>query len=146
MKHVDLNVKPRSTVEIEIGDKTYKISRVVNGVRIRWIALLEEWIEYLEKSERLIGLQQEAEKEEKKEATEQIRTLTVEIEEWNKQKIERTLECIRLLLEKNGYEFDRQWWLDNCDDMDYRYFIEEAMKKDAPAGGQKKTESPTGEE
>lgn len=120
--------KPRQSVTLEIGDKQFRIAKVVTGVRQLYGRLLTDSGEALQK---LATIQAEDDPE-------IIQQIAVEIEAFAEEK-QRELDAIlELLLTKNGYEFDREWWRANTDETDVKWFIVESINKDAPPD-QKKT-------
>ena len=74
--------------------------------------------------------------------SEEAQRLSAEAEEFAKRKLDLYSKIIRLLLEKNGYEYDQEWWEENTDELDMRTFIEKCLTKDAQADGSKKKETP----
>ena len=138
---VDLNGRPRASVTVEIGGKSFKISRVVTGVRQLYGRFLTDAGDMMQKAGEVnerIQAMAIATPEELEKATAEIEERTVEIEAFASEKVDLLLRCIELLLEKNGHEFDRAWWIDNGDETDYQSLIVEAIQKDS-VPGQKKT-------
>jgi len=133
---VNLDNTPRSTVILEIAGQSFTIRRVVTGAQQLWTAFVKESMAYLEK----IDAYQKtaAETKGQKEFAKLTEDISREIDEFAKSKIDRLLNILELLLTKNGYTFDRQWWIDNADEADYREFIMKSMKKDQKDGNVKK--------
>lgn len=127
---VDLNAKPRPEVSLQLGGRSFRIVRVVTGVRRLYGDLLRETGELLEKAARL----QEAEGEE-------LERLSADVEDFAERKEVALFRILELLLTKNGYEFDRGWWEENADENDIKWFIVEAINKDAPEEQKKSGES-----
>jgi len=138
---IDLNGLPRASVTIEIGGKSFQISRVVTGVRQLYGRFLTEAGAMMENVADLNEKIQAGKisPEGLREADAEIEQRTAEVERFAAEKLDVLLRCIELLLVKNGYEFDREWWIENGDEMDYQSLIVEALGKDSTPG-QKKTE------
>lgn len=155
---VNLSEKPRVAVDLQLGGKTFRIARVVNAVRAIYGAMLKEAAVLMGKVDDLVSKQNElvglnsadramveivqsgdlsAPVDGIARAKAEISRLTEEIEHFAARKNDQLMACIKLILESNGYAFDRQWWQDNGDEMDFQGFIVEALMKDSPA--QKKT-------
>ena len=142
---VDLNEKSRASVTIELGGKSFKIERVVTGVRQlygRHVTTAGQLLVKVGQLNERIQAVKSATAEEQKKAEDAVEENTAEVEKFASEKLDILLRCIELLLVKNGYEFDRQWWIENGDDKDYQDFIVEAFKKDS--AGQKKTAAADG--
>ena len=145
MSEIDLNQKKES-VTLTLGEKKFTIRRVVTGVLQLYGDFARDQGEKLEQIGQLQAEQERLEKiapedvtpEELQELDKASQKLVDEVEEFSKAKIDRLLRMIQLLLEKNGYEYDRQWWIDNGDPSDYQSFIVACINKDVPAGGVKK--------
>lgn len=132
-RYYDLNGREKCiTAVITIGKETFRISRVVIAARVLYSNHIKEMGELLQRLSRL---------ESKNADTEEARRLTAEAEEFAKRKLELYGKIIRLLLEKNGYTYDAEWWKENTDELDMRSFIEKCLMKDAPADGNKKKET-----
>ena len=65
--------------------------------------------------------------EEVQEYTDQLTKIA---EEYAEKKLAQNRDIMQILLEKNGYNFDWDWWLDNVDCEAIDQFIAKAMKKD----------------
>lgn len=125
----DLNNRQKSvTAVIRVSDKEFRISRVVTGVRVLYSNLLTEMGERLKE----IGAVDSA-----KASEEELQRLLKSTERFAKEKSDKLDECMELLLTRNGYEYDRQWWERNADEYDIRCFIEACLSKDAD-GSKKK--------
>jgi len=125
---VNLDNSPRSTVTLEIADQSFLIRRVVTGAQQLWAAFVKESVTYLEK----INAYQKnaAATKGQKELAQLTEDISREIDVFAESKLDRLLGILELLLTKNGYVFDRQWWIDNAGETDYREFIMAAMLKD----------------
>lgn len=129
-RRIDLDGKPRAVVELQLGGRTFRISRVVTGVRRLYGELLKEAGEALEKVAALGGTEGA-----------ELERVAAEIEDLAVRK-ERTLaQILELLLTRNGYEYDGAWWEANADESDIKWFIVEALNKDAPADEKKSAET-----
>lgn len=121
-KFYDLNGRENCvTARIKIGDKEFKISRVVTGARVLYAGYLNEVSQLLKESE---AANKDRDKAKLNEVIEKVNAFA-------DRKKELFDEVLTLLLEKNGYEYDKDWWLKNTDEMDVNAFIEKAMTKDA---------------
>jgi chromosome segregation ATPase len=122
----------RKTITITLGGARWRISRVVTGVRRRYAEILTRSGEEIEKVSRLQALQEKDEltDEDARELGELVETLGREVDEFQQWKTEELYRCLELLLEKNGYEFDREWWDDNADIGEIQEFITAALTKD----------------
>ena len=133
---VDLDNSSRVAVTLQLAGKSFTIRRIVTGAHRLWLAFVQETVTNLER----IDAYQEAvakmpsDLEEIQKQTEEI---TREIDAFAESKLERLLGIIELLLTKNGYAFDREWWIDNAGEEDYREFITQVMLKDQEPGTKK---------
>ena len=127
---IDLNSTSRASVDLKLGGKTFHISRVVMGVRRLYGELVVETGQLLEK----VGSLKEAEGEE-------LEKLSTETEDLATRNQDRLFKILRLLLIKNGYKYNREWWEDNADDSDLRTFILSAINKDVPNAQKKSPEN-----
>ncbi|MFP4427590.1 MAG: hypothetical protein ACLFPP_14130 [Spirochaetaceae bacterium] len=75
---------------------------------------------------------------------ERIKDMSIVADQLGAYREQMEKDCIRMILEKNGYEFDWEWWIDNTDNHERQAFLVECMNKDSSGGGQKKTEDSTG--
>ena len=73
---------------------------------------------------------------------EQARKLGEEAEDFARRKAALYERLIALLLEKNGYSFDKAWWDENTDEIDRRTFIEKCLLKDSGSKQGKKKGKP----
>ena len=133
-RYYDLSGREKCvTAVIAVGDQTFRISRVVIAARVLYSNHIKEMGDLLQK---LSGLS------EKDSGSEKAKRLSEEADAFAARKLDTYSSIIRLLLEKNGYSYDRIWWEENTDEMDMRTFIESCLMKDSPAGGDKKKETP----
>jgi len=125
---VNLDNTPRKAVTLQIAGQSFTIRRIVTGAQQLWSAFVRESAEYLEKIDAYQkAISGKISAEEIAQRTEEI---TRDVDAFAETKLDRLLGILELLLEKNGYEFDRQWWVDNAGEEDYREFITSAMLKD----------------
>lgn len=133
-RYFDLNGREKCiTAVISAGDHSFRISRVVIAVRVLYSNHIKEMGDLLQRLSKLDA---------KDADSEEAQRLSAEAEEFAKRKLDLYSKIISLLLEKNGYEYDREWWEENTDELDMRTFIEKCLTKDAPADGSKKKETP----
>ncbi len=132
-RYYDLNGREKCiTAVITIGEETFRISRVVIAARVLYSNHIKEMGDLLQRLSKL---------ETRDADTEEARRLTAEADEFARRKLELYGKIIRLLLEKNGYTYDAEWWKENTDELDMRSFIEKCLMKDTPADGNKKKET-----
>ncbi len=138
---IDLSEKPRVAIELRLGDAVFRIARVVVAVRHIYGEFLKEGGALMEKVVRVQELEDAFSgantDEENQRITHEIEMISEEIEHFAGQKTDQLLSCVELLLTKNGYEFDRAWWIENGDEMDFQGLIVECLVKDSI--GKKKT-------
>lgn len=136
---LDLDGKDKPTLEVSLSGKEFKIKRVVSGVYQRYGDFAKESGKALKLVSDLQGKFDEG-VEGLDEEVIKMTTLTEEIAEM-RETMER--ESITLILEKNGYEMDWEWWMENTDTYDRQAFIVECLNKDHKTGGsgKKKQES-----
>jgi hypothetical protein len=60
------------------------------------------------------------------------------VEDFSIGKAERIEEMLKTILEKNGHEFDLEWWHENARYQDMEQFIFQALKKDEDEAPKKK--------
>jgi len=142
-RRVNLNEKVRTILEIEISDRTFRISRVVTGVRQLYAGILTDAGTYMQRVGELQGKLDELgdakDSEEFIRIERQLEVLTEEVNEFAERKQAELMRCVELLMSKNGYEYDRDWWTENTDETDIKAFIVECLNKDVPSGSKKKT-------
>jgi hypothetical protein len=145
---VNLNVAERPVVTVKVGDRSYTIRRVVTGVRQLWSAFVVEQmtcmehVTQFEKDLKSLALDASPENVEKvRNLTEAIES---EVDAFYSHKIDTMLQIIELLLVKNGQAYERQWWLDNAEEADYRDFIMAVLSRDSPGSKKKEMEEGVG--
>ena len=132
---VNLDNIPRPAITLEIAGRQFRIRRVVTGVRQLWAAFVKETAGYLERVDEYDKAVKALQADSGASSLEEIRRRTEEIsrrvDEFAQGKLDRLLGMIELLLIKNGYEFERQWWIEEAEEEDYRDFILAAITKDS---------------
>lgn len=123
---VNLDNNPRPAVTVQISGKSFTIRRIVTGVRQLWKIFVKETIELLEILDKVRPVT-EANDQKIEQKTEEMTQLAVRIDEFHESKLERLLRILELLLIKNGYDFDREWWIENGSELDYKEFIEAVL-------------------
>jgi len=125
---INLDNRPRIAVTLQLAGESFTIRRIVTGAQQLWSVFVRESAEYLEK----IDAYQKAisGKISAKEIEQRTEEITREVDAFAESKLDRLLGILELLLVKNGYSFERQWWIDNAGEEDYREFIISAMLKD----------------
>lgn len=143
MRVVKIDERERPAISIEVAGATFLIKRVVTGVRQRWGEFLQLQGEALQQVNEL-KKRLDATANKDKAATEKLQndvtTMNSYTEQIAKSRESAERDCIKLILEKNGYEFDWRWWVDETDSTDRQQFILEALNKDAVEGQSKKKE------
>ncbi len=131
---IDLNKeKGRRVIEIRLADKTFRIVRVVTGVR----QMYADWMARTADSLRLAQALEQGPEEPDIEFESRVEAVTKQIEEFTAERKEAYYQMLELILDRNGYELDREWWEKNTDEFDQQAFMRECLMKDASA--QKKT-------
>lgn len=140
-RFVDLSDKPRAAVTLQLGGRSFRIARVVTGVRRLYGEFLRETGRLLEQTADIAKLSEAldaaTEEAEQKRLGAEIAAASAPIEDSVERRSADIMRILRLILEKNGYEFDPEWWDENADQADIVAFIAESLNKDDP--GQKKT-------
>lgn len=131
---VDLNDASRVAIDLRLGGQSFRISRVVMGVRRTYGDLMKETGEALAKVAALAHAEDD-----------ELERLGAEAEALAERNQTRLFHILELLLTKNGYEYDPEWWLDNGDEEDLRTFIVSAINKDIPDDQKKSLEVLVGE-
>jgi len=139
---VNLNVAERPVVTVKVADRSYAIRRVVTGVRQLWSSFVVDQMTCLDHVGQFEKELKEAEANPTEETVEKVKvlsgTIEAEVDAFYSRKIDTLLRVIELLLVKNGYGFDRQWWIDNAEEADYRDFVVAVLSRDGPPGSKKK--------
>lgn len=120
---IDLNGRENCvTAVIKVSDMSFRISRVVTGVRVIYANYLREMGALMSEVGRLDASTAPAE---------QIQALTEKANAFSSKAEEVLSQCISLILTRNGYEYDSAWWEMNTDQSDARAFIDACLGKDA---------------
>lgn len=131
-RYFDLNGRENCvTAIITVSDREFRISRVVIAARVLYSNHIRKMGELLRRVARLGDDEDSAE----------AKALAKEAENFASEKLDAYARIIRLILEKNGYEYSREWWEENTDEMDMRAFIEKCLMKDSPEADKKKEEA-----
>src|SRR5512133_2354120 len=123
-KIVNLDDRNKS-VDIVMSGKTFTISRLT-------LQLTKLYGEYMifcgEYAKKMAKISADAHKD-----GSNLEEIAVEqgliIEEYAHKKAELIQQMLRIILEKNGYEFDMDWWENNSRYQDMEMFIFTALKK-----------------
>ncbi|MGD1818927.1 MAG: hypothetical protein ACPKOI_03470 [Pleomorphochaeta sp.] len=127
-KYIDLNGREKQiTATIKLSDTTFQIKRVVIAIRVLYSNHLIKMGTLFKK----VG-------EIKEDDQKALNEINISIDEFNKEKEEVYDKILKLLLEKNGYKFNKTWWNENADELDIRNFIEECLNKDTNTRSKKK--------
>lgn len=120
-RYFDLNSREHCvTAVIKIAEKEFRIDRVVIGTRVIYSNHLKKMGRLLKETGDIDNQDAEA-----------INSLIQKAEAFQAEKMETYERIISLLLEKNGYGYDKAWWEENTDEIDQRTFIEKCMMKDS---------------
>jgi hypothetical protein len=129
---VNLDNSPRPSVTLVVAGESFTIRRVVTGVNQLWSAFVQETATAIEESEAYNKARREAREKQDAEAGAKLDAdlegLLARFDALNAP--DRLLPVIELLLTKNGYAFDRQWWVNNAGPEDYREFITEVLTRE----------------
>lgn len=143
---VKLSDKDRPVSTIELEDKTFVIRKVVTGVYRRYGQFAADSGEVISQ---LGNLQKQIEEGDPDKVTaiqEQLQEMNTVAEQMAQQRESMEHDCIEMILSRNGYEMDWQWWIDNTDMTDRQAFIVECLNKDTQGGSKKKADALTGQE
>lgn len=121
----------RNKLTITVSGKTFEITRIVHSI-------IQEYGEYMKISGEYINKVREMSKvvDSKESTAEQIKQaaeqLQEEIAEYSGQKVDMIYKITETILVKNGYEFKKQWWLDNSTISEMETFCVTCIQKDMP--------------
>jgi hypothetical protein len=125
----------RNSVAIKVEGKEFVISRIVLKAR-------QLYGEYLKLSGEYLNLiaesQEKANSKDAKELEEVNAKLELAVEDYAFRKAEYIEELLEIILVKNGYDFDIDWWHDNTDYSVMESFVYQALKKDETGAPAKK--------
>lgn len=129
-------------VDIVIGGKTFTISRLTMQLTKLYGEYMIFCGEYAKKMSEIVKASGE---EKDVTALEKIAKNQGEIiEAYARGKAERIQQMLTIVLEKNGYTFEQEWWEENARYQDMEQFIFQALKKDDDASPKKKAVEVTG--
>ncbi len=136
MSELNLNkARGRKVLECIIADKSFRIEKVVIGVRQKYSAYAGLTAEILQKAESLTHKQRGESDEDYQERVERI---SKEVDGFVETKRTMYFDMIGLILEKNGYELNTDWWDNNTDELDQQGFLEACLMKDTVGNTKKK--------
>ena len=119
----------RNSVSITVEGKVFEIKRLVLKAK-------QLYGEYLVMSgEYLNGINEAQKAMESKDVEEMKRInakLEKDVEEYAYKKADFIEKLLEVILTKNGYTYDREWWEENTDYQIMEQFIFTALKKDDP--------------
>lgn len=142
---VRLADRERPIVTVQVADKEFVIRRVVTGVFRRYGQFAQDSGEAITQLADL-QKQMDAPDADLESLQPRIQEMTSVAEHVASNREAMEQECIRLILEKNGYSFDWDWWIDNTDTTDRQAFIVECLNKDTKHNSKKKVDASTGQE
>lgn len=127
----------RKSVTIQVEGKTFEIYRVVNKVREMYGAYLAETSKFLKDVQ---SMRDAANVNDIAELEKISEKLDAAQNQYNASRAKTMVDMLALILEKNGYSFDEDWWTDNTDFYSIERFVVEAINKDLEPshGGGKK--------
>lgn len=133
MSAIVIDDRDRPEVELSISGEVFRIRRVVNAVR-------RIYGQYMEKAGKEIETLGELHRrlESGDAAADDVEAATARVNAVVQERDQAVNECIRLILEKNGYEYDPQWWDENADQFDRQHFVVSALNKDVQKSSKKK--------
>lgn len=135
MAHKIVNLDDEAnSVSITVAGKTFDIKRIVLKARQLYGEYLVMSGEYLRKVSDANNLEGKTVAELKAFNAE----LEKAVEEYAVKKAEILERLLQVILEKNGYEFNFQWWEENSDYSAIEQFIFTALKKDEKESDTKK--------
>lgn len=127
----------KSSLTITISGKDFVISRITLQARQRYGDYLIFCGEYYQKA-----LETNKRAESASETTETLiaiqNEMTNMIESFANEKASMINKLLKIILEKNGYEYSQEWWVENTDYNDMEKFIVAALKKDEVENAQPK--------
>lgn len=106
------------TAVITIADKEFRITRVVNAVRVAFSNHIVKMGQMLKMLSSKIDNEGKLKKFEQR------------VDEFAKNKEETYDKLLTWLLEANGYKYDKQWWMEHTTEDEIRLFIESCLNKD----------------
>ena len=136
MKRIDLDARERLEIELSVSGRSWRIRKTVTAVNqvfgpayAKAGAAQQRLGEILKQVDSGTTAEADVETELK-----EIDTAIAELDA-------AVFECLEILLETNGHEFDRVWWERATDRHDRMHAVAEAISKDVKPGGGKKKEA-----
>ena len=138
MAHKIVNLDDeKNTASITIENKTFEIKRIVLKARQIYGEYLQAAGEYLVKISKFNERAQNT--GDRQEISLIDNQLTESVEDWVQTKAGFIEGLMEVILTKNGYDWEPDWWYENTDYQMMERFIETALKKDEePAQAGKK--------
>lgn len=127
-KIVNLDDEGKS-VSITIGGKEFVISRITLRARQKYGEYLVFCGSHYQKATE-INKRLESDRETVETLTAMQNEMTTMIESFAVEKASKIDQLLQIILEKNGYEYSREWWEENTDYNKMELFIVSALKKD----------------
>jgi hypothetical protein len=123
-------------VDIVVAHRTFHIARITLRIRQLYGQYLIFSGEYLNKVHAINEAANQVRIEGKSEGRllELQNELDVNIEKFAYDKATRLSEMLKTILEKNGYEYEEEWWSENSDYNGMERFIVAAISKDETEG------------
>lgn len=135
-KIVNLDDEGKS-VSITIGGKDFVISRITLRARQKYGEYLVFCGEHYQKSID-VNKRIEAAGEDPSILASMQSEIALAIENFSIEKARKIEGLLQIILEKNGYEYSRDWWEENTDYNKMELFIVSALKKDEVENAQPK--------
>lgn len=131
----------RNKLTITISEKEFEISRIVHSLIVEYGEYMQLSGNYLQETARLQSVV-----DKKTATTEQIKIagemLQKQIVEYSEKKVDAILSMTQKIVEKNGYTYNEQWWLDNVTIPEMEKFCVTCIQKDLPEPGKDKKKEP----
>ncbi len=106
------------TAVITVGNKEFRIKRIVNAVRVTFSNHLIEMGQMLQLLSKNYSNKKALKDMEKK------------ADEFAKNKEATYDQLLKWILEANGYKYNKKWWFENTTENEIRLFIETCLNKD----------------
>lgn len=136
MKRVDLDARERSEIELTVSGLSWRIRKTVTAVNQ---VFGPAYAKAGAAQQRLGEILKQVDSGAASEAD--VETELIEIDAAIAELDAAVFDCLEILLETNGYEFDRAWWEHATDRHDRMHAVAEAISKDVKPGGNKKKEA-----
>lgn len=135
-KIVNLDDEGKS-ISITIGGKAFVISRITLRARQKYGEYLVFCGEHYQKSID-VNKRIEAVGEDQSILASMQSEMELAIENFAIEKAQKIESLLKIILEKNGYEYSRDWWEENTDYNKMELFIVSALRKDEVENAQPK--------